>query len=352
MSSTVLPLSLLIASAALLSPHPAQGQQTFDELLRDQAGFSEVDLSSLRGGVAVVKVPDAGTDREVLVLGVVAVDVPAEYVVERLRHIETLIAGGQVAQQIGRFGEPPSIDDMAGFSFPDGDVRALRVCRPGDCDVKLPAAAMEEIRSRIDWSAKNVEEQASRAMRRWLFEYLNRYRREGDSALAVYDDKSEPLSVAEGFDILLRESALLLRYWPALQEYLERFPDGELEGAEAFYYWSVEDFGLKPVTHIYHTTVHRPPGPTALAATLARKQIYASHYFQAAVTFIGVVDGSETDRGSGTYLTMLTRKRFDGKLGGLRRALLERRLRENMNVQLEDVQRRLEDSYLASSGGG
>ncbi|NIR46433.1 MAG: hypothetical protein GWN99_18485 [Gemmatimonadetes bacterium] len=348
MSYTAALSACCLTGFAVLSPPAAAAQQTLVGLLREQADFSSSDLRQLAEGETVVKLPDAADDREIVVLGVVRVAVPADFAIDRLRHIETVIAGGHVAQQIGRFSEEPGFDDMAGFSLPRGDVRALRECRPGDCDVKLPADAMEQVRAAVDWSRSDVQRQASRVMRRWLLDYLNRYRRSGDSALATYDDKDEPLSVGEGFHMLLRESPILLEYTPELHEYLDRFTEIELEGAESFFYWSVEDFGLKPVTHLYHTIIYQPRGAAISDALLARKQIYASHYFQAAVTFISVADAGEGN----IYLTMLSRKRFDGKVGGLQRALLERRLKDNARVQLRDVQLRLQDSYLAERGAG
>lgn len=341
---------ICIFLAAALVARPAFGQTAALRELRERAGFSDGDVRDLDGGRAVVKVPDAEDEREVVVLGVVRINVPAAFLVDRLRRIEDALAGGGVAKQIGRFGEPPGPDDMAGFALPRDDVRALRECRPGKCDVKLPADVMDQVQAEVNWSSRDAEQQANRAMAGWLADYLDGYRRGGNAALATYDDKQEPLSVAAGFHILLQASPLIQKYRPELRDYLERFPQANLAGAEDVYYWSVEDFGLKPVTHLYHTTIYRPAGEPAVEAVIARKQIYASHYFQAAVSFVSIANVGEPGSPD-VYLTFLTRQRFDGKVGGLNRIVLERKLRDNVQAQLQDLRTRMQSSYTATVGG-
>jgi hypothetical protein len=343
------PLAILLAT--LLFVRPSFGQTAALRELRQVAGFNDADVRALDDGLPVVKVPSAEDQREVVVLGVVRIDVPATFLVDRLRNIEDALAGGSVAQQIGRFTEPPSTDDMAGFGLPRDDVKALRQCRPGRCDVKLPADVMDHVQAAVDWSAPDAEQQASRFMANWLTEYLEAYRRGGNAALATYDDKQEPLSVAEGFHMLLRVSARLDKYRPELRDYLERFPEANLSGAEDIYYWSVEDFGLKPVTHLYHTTIYRPAGESPSEAIIVRKQIYASHYFQAAVSFVDIADVGAPGSPA-LYVTFLTRQRFDGKVGGLNRSVLERKLRTNVQAQLADLRARVHSAYTAAGRGG
>ena len=338
---------LLVGLCLAVSPFAREGQaQEVRAVLTERLGFSESDLRDLDGGRPVVRVPSAEDNREVAVFGIVRAEVPAAFAIERMRHIEAVLAGGDMTLQVGRFGEPASLDDMAGFALPRDDVRALRECRPGACDVKLPADVMQQVQSAVNWSAGDAEAQANRAMASWLIDYLGDYRQGGDAALATYDDKSEPLSVAEGFDLLLRASPLMLSYRPELRDYLDRYPDGSLNGADDYYYWSVEDFGLKPVTHLYHSTLYVPVDHAVSDAILTRKQIYASHYFQAAVSFMAVAPIQDSDPNVGIYLVLLIRQRFDGKVGGIKRMTLERRLRDNTTSQLEDVQQRLEESFL------
>jgi hypothetical protein len=343
-------ITLLLGLCLAISSFARDGlAQEVRGILTEQLGFSESDLRNLDGGQPVVRVPSAEDNREVAVFGIVRAEVPAAFVIERMRHIEAVLAAGDVALQVGRFGETPSLNDMAGFALPRDDARALRECRPGKCDVKLPADVMQQVQSAVDWSASDAEAQANRAMASWLIDYLNEYRQGGDAELATYDDKSEPLSVAEGFDLLLRASPLALNYRPELAEYLDRYPGASLDGVEDYYYWSVEDFGLKPVTHLYHSTLYMPAGEAISDAILTRKQIYASHYFQAAVSFLAVAPIQDTDPNVGIYLVLLIRQRFDGKVGGIKRMTLERRLRDNTTSQLQDVQKRLEESFLTEA---
>ncbi len=339
-----------LIAIAMTAARPAEAQTQVHDLLKERVGLSDSDIRDLDAGMAMVELPDVGDNREVAVFSIIRVEVPSEFAIDRLRNIEAVLAGGEVAVQMGRFSEEPVAADMTGFELPRNDIRALRECRQGKCDVKLPAEVMRQLQSEVDWMAVDAEAQANRAMANWLIDYLQEYDSRGDAALATYEDKKEPLSVAEGFDILLGESPLILNRRPELVTYLERFPQLNLDGAEDMYYWSVEDFGLKPVTHLYHSTMYRPTGSVLYDAVLARKQIYASHYFQAAVCFVSIAPVPDQEREVGVYVTLFVRQRFDGKVGGIQRATLERGLRNSTRSQLEDVKRRLENSYTAQVG--
>ena len=104
-----------------------------------------------------------------------------------MRRIDDALAGTRVAQQIGRFSQLPRRDDMAGFALPREDIKALRECRPGRCDVKLPADVMGRLQAAVDWSARDAEQQASQAMAGWLTDYLDGYHDDGHRRILIED---------------------------------------------------------------------------------------------------------------------------------------------------------------------
>jgi hypothetical protein len=81
-----------------------------------------------------------------------------------------------------------------------------------------------------------------------------------------------------------------------------------------FFYWSLAEFGLKPVFRINHVVVHgtgRTSGPLHVVAV---KQLYASHYFHTAFEVRAVVSDGRPS-GKGVYLVVLNMARSDGLTG-------------------------------------
>jgi hypothetical protein len=195
-------------------------------------------------------------------------------------------------------------------------VAEIKNCKPGDCVVKLPAADMQQIHHEINWSAGAAEVQAqlSAYARRRLVEYVTDYRRRGDSAMAIYDDRGN-LNVrsSEAFAAQLAESPYVYQTVPSLQAYLASYPRGALpDGADEIVFWSEDVLPrLRPILSVTHLVVYTPPELPGMTLAAA-KQIYADHYFEAAVDFTAVVD-----RNPGSYVVVLRRYRFDNLPGGI-----------------------------------
>ena len=130
--------------------------------------------------------------------------------------------------------------------------------------------------------------------------------------MAVYDDRGT-LNVrsSEAFAALLTESPYVYENVPSLTRYLSSYPRGTLADATDIIFWS-EDImpRLRPILSVTHQVVYTPhetPSMTVIAA----KQIYANHYFEAALDLTGAVD-----RPGGLYLLVLRRYRFDNMPSG------------------------------------
>ena len=190
----------------------------------------------------------------------------------------------------------------------------MKNCKPGDCVVKLPATDMRSIHEQMNWSAPDLQAQLSAYARRRLVEYVTDYRRRGDSAMAIYDDRGN-LNVrsSEAFAAQLAESPYVYETVPSLQNYLATYPRGSLPaGAAEILFWSEDVLPrLRPILSVTHLIVYTPPElPTVTLA--AAKQIYADHYFETAVELTCIVD-----RNPGIYLLVLRRYRFDNLPGGI-----------------------------------
>jgi hypothetical protein len=314
--------------------------------------FSASELRSLDDGEAVVRSLATPVRQELAHFGVVYIHAPTERFIERFRDIERFESGPGIPQ-IGRFGVVPRLEDLASLSLPAEDVKALQTCRPGDCDVKLSAAAMRRFRSQVNWSSSNAASQASQIAREMLLELVRAYETNGNEALGHYDDGSDPLPVAEEFDALLRSGDLLPAPVPMLIAYLDDYPRGRPAGAVDFFYWSVVDFGLKPTVRVNHVTIYplsgRPSSDVAYA--IAIKQLYASHYFHTTLELRFLVADDRQPARGGFYLVSITRSRNDGMTGftgSLLRPIISHRSRSAVRRYLEHVKRQVERTAPAS----
>lgn len=318
----------------------AQSGSTVDSLLREKMGFSADDLRALDAGSAVIKSLDTPIREELAYVGVVYADAPPERFIERFRDIERFEAGRGIPK-IGRFGSPPRLEDLESLVLPATDVEALSQCHPGDCDVKLSAAAMSRFRDEVDWSSPNAVGQANEVSREVILELVQAYQADGNAVLGYYDDGDDPLSVAEQSRALLDSTDALPAPVPALFAYLDNYPHGRPAGAEDFFYWTVVDFGLKPTIRVNHVTIY-PLATTQLsgvAYAIAIKQLYASHYFHTTLELRFLVA-----HGRGSSLISITRSRNDGMTGvkGLfLRPIIRRRSSSGVRGYLEHVRRQV-----------
>jgi hypothetical protein len=331
-------LSIVIASPA------AQSDSFVNRLLR-QEHFSAADIRAVNEGAAVVKSLDTPVRTELAHFGAVYVNVSADRFVERFRDIERFEKGPGIPQ-IGRFGTPPSLEDLASLTLPPKDVTALAKCRPGDCGVKLSAAAIARFRSRVDWSAPNPALQANVVARELVLELVNAYQANGNAALGHYDDNGDPLPVAREFGALLTSGHQLPVPMPGLVSYLQEYPRNRPAGAEDFFYWTVVDFGLKPTVRVNHVVIYPLAArPSGVSHVIAIKQLYASHYFHTTLELRFLVADESQGKQGGFYLLSITRSRSDGTTGitgAVLRPVISRRSRNAVRVYLEHLKRQVE----------
>ena len=335
--------AVLLTAVAFLAAQPSS---TIESLLRQELGFSAADLRALDEGSAVIRSLDTPVHEELAHVGVVYIDASPERFIERFRDIERFETGPGIPQ-IGRFGSPPLLEDLESLSLPEEDVEALSKCRPGDCDVKLPAAAMSRFRNEVDWSSANAAHQADQISRELILDLVQAYQKDGNAALGYYDDGDDPLPVAEQFRALLDSTDPLPAPVPNLLAYLDDYPRGRPAGAEDFFYWTVVDFGLKPTIRVNHVTIYPLAAlqPSDVSYAIAIKQLYASHYFHTTLELRFLVDHSRHSDRRGSSLISITRSRNDGMTGfkGLfLRPIIRRRSRNAVRGYLEHVRRQVE----------
>ena len=85
------------------------------------------------------RIPD-----EIIVFGAVFVKARPEsyfklaYDFDRLRQVPGYLA-------IGKFSDPPQLSDLNGYSYDSEDIKAMKDCKPGNCQIQMPAGTIEEL---------------------------------------------------------------------------------------------------------------------------------------------------------------------------------------------------------------
>ena len=312
--------------------------------LQRYIGLTAEQVEQARRGVVVTKVLDAKNPEEVALFGIVAVDVPRERVVERAKDLPTFLrTPGRTA--FGLFSTPATPDDARAYVADPSDLAALKACKRGDCDVKMPTSRFDEFGRAIDWSSPTAGAQVSARVRQIMADYVNRYRQGGNAAMVEYGDQKAARRSSEVFASLLAESPFLYQYVPEFQKYLEGYPAaGPLPGATDAIYWSTDRLpSLRPVLGITHVTVWSHP--KAALTLVSAKQLYASHYFLGAFTLTTLLERPDAPAGGGTYYMVVQRMRFDHlPSGGLLniRGRVTSKMHEGLRAELQQRKAELE----------
>jgi hypothetical protein len=344
MRNFALILLLVTLLAVTGAPCWSQGSSEPQTFFKNYAGLSQDQIVEIQHGRTIAKIVDSGTPDEVLVFGAVYIEAtPESYLklagdIDELRKLPSYLA-------IRKFSDPPKLSDLDGFALEEEDIQALKGCKPGHCELQLPAEAMEEVQRSVNWSAPDATTQVNRLAQQMALDALLAYPRGGDSSLGTYRDKKRPAEVAETFQSLLSRAKALPVYLPDLERYLLEYPEFKLENAETQFYWEKVSFGLKPTLRIVHAIVYRGTGPSEPAYAVALKQIYSSHYFQSALDLTVCVRDTDRPNQRGFYLITLKGSQqagLTGLKGGIVRHVAVGKTRSSLERALATIKQRLE----------
>jgi hypothetical protein len=314
------------------------------KFFREYIGLKDDEIAAIRRGKAIAKILESRTPDEVFVFGSVYIEAdPESYLklasdIDALRKLPNYLA-------IRKFSDPPQLSDLDGFTLEEEDVKQLKNCKPGHCEIQLPAESMEEFQKAVNWSAPDVADQVDRAAQRMALEALVRYTQGGNAALGTYRDKNHPAEVAVTFQSLLSRSKSLPAYLPDLDRYLLDYPDVKLENVESQFYWEKVNFGLKPTLRIVQGIVYHGRRSTEPAYAVAVKQLYSSHYFQSALDLSVCVKDTESANTRGFYLITLKGSQqagLTGLKGGIVRKVAVDKTRSSLERALVSIKQRLE----------
>jgi hypothetical protein len=278
-------------------------------------GLSASEIEQAKRGEVVTKVLNSADRDEVALFGIVVVNASRDDVMKRVRDLPNFLKSPS-RTAFGTFSTPAVATDVSSFTVDNSDFDAIKGCKPGECDVKMPAENIQEFGKGIEWSSPAAKSQVEAMVRRESAVYVNNYRRGGTAAMIAYGDQKEARSAADIFKGLLAESPYLFDYSPAFHKYLENYPSGSLPGVTDAIYWASDKMDrMRPILSINHVSVLSPPN--SAMSLVSAKQLYASHYFLGAFTLTTILDKPDAPAGKGVYYIVLQRMRFDHLPGGL-----------------------------------
>jgi hypothetical protein len=337
-------LVLVLAPLSNGGSHTTDQAVEPDTFFHDFVGLSNDEIKAIHSGKAVAKILESRIPDEVFVFGSVYIEsTPERYLslatdIDALRKLPSYLA-------IRKFSDPPELSDLDGFTVEEEDLKQLKNCKPGHCEVQLPTEAMEKFQQSVNWSAPDRADQVNRLAQQMALQALQRYREGGNGALGTYRDKNHPAAVAEIFVSLLSRSKALPVYLPDLHSYLLDYPNGKKDSIETQFYWEKVNFGLKPTLRIVQTIVYRGTAPTEPAFAVAQKQLYASHYFETALDLTVCVRDTQHPNQAGFYLITMKGSQqagLTGLKGGIVRKVAVGKTRSSLEHTLTAIKERLE----------
>jgi hypothetical protein len=195
---------------------------------------------------------------------------------------------------------------MAALRLNKNDLSHLSRCEPGDCNTKLAAPDMAALRTILTSEAPGAASRAEDYLRRRLVDYVVAYRRAGNVAMPVYDDRR--VSSGRAFESMLADSCRLSAVAPELTRFLLDYPRVEAPAASSVIYWSLDSLPrTRAVLRIMHDVTYTPADDLRLSI-VATKQVYANHYFEAGLEIVAAVDDPA---GHGTTVVIVRHYRFD-----------------------------------------
>ena len=303
----------VLALCCVIATH-AFGQARFPGRLEDYLTrvlkLTVAERTALLAGVPLARNLDSDPNQEVAVFGAIWINAPIAKYVAAIHDIEHFESGGGF-KATKKISEPARIDDFAQLVLPDDDIRDIKSCRVGDCELKISAEGLARVKKEVDFIKPGFKAQVERTVRAMAVDYVNAYRRGGNSELAVYRDGSNPTFVANEFKELVNGMPELTEFLPDMKHYLLEYPKAPTVPTTSFLYWQEAAFGLKPTIRINHVAIQE----YADATVVASKQIYSSHYFWTALELRALVP--DRARGNGFWFVNVTRSRSDGLSGFL-----------------------------------
>jgi hypothetical protein len=297
------------------------------------------ERSKLDEGEVIAKtLPAHGHELAIFTAG--ATTATPENLIDSVRAIVDLKQSAMVPE-IGRFSTPPELSDLASLTLDDSDLKAIKRCRPGNCELKLSPAEISRLQSSQAPESEAWTRDTNSIFRQILFERVTGYLRQGQVAIPQYDTGDDEVDLAATFALLVQSSPYLRANLPQVADYFERYPALNVPRLESFLYWSKERPARNSIISVTHVTILRgQPLADTPEVIVTSKEIFATRYTSGALAMT-VLIRSGVERSSRRYLAYLNRTWVDD-LRGLWRPIVEWRIRNQAGKVFGEARHRIE----------
>jgi hypothetical protein len=224
-------------------------------------------------------------------------------------------------KEIGRFSNPPHIDDLAGLTLDPEDTKTLRGCTPGHCSMLFTADEIARLADPLGRSRPWQDADLLGGLREILLRRAENYLAAGRTG--------EPAP------------AFIQTQWPELARALEAQPPPPVPGASKFLYWEKVRLGGKPIITITHVTVFRESAAAAFDLLSIGRHVFSTRYISDGWSVLGLLP-PHAERPYLTYLYQARVDRFGGLFGHLMRQVAQREIKARAAVTLIGLRDRLE----------
>ena len=149
----------LLLALSLISSAIVQAAARVPLTIFTDLGLTSQQIAAIDAGRPVAKVLPWGGPSEVRVRRGARGGV-TRHVLEAARDVGRL-SGTPGYQGIGEIREDATVADLSALAFDPDDVKALKNCREGSCDVQLPTSGIQRFRDGVDWSRPDAADQAN-----------------------------------------------------------------------------------------------------------------------------------------------------------------------------------------------
>lgn len=298
-----------LALAGAVTAATAQVATAAAAALRAGIRLDSTEVAAAESGEVVVRTLPTQNQRDVAVFGIVRLAAPRDVYLRRVQDFRQWLRTPTRAR-LGIFSDPPVPADVAEVVVAKDDAEDLEDCRPGKCSTKLSAAEMQRVEAAVDWSSPEWYARVTALVRQHLAHLAREYHDRGNAAMPVYDDRPS-VRASDAFLTVLTQSQFLSQAAPEVVGYFRAYPNDRPAGLADVIYWSEDVVArLRPILGITHLLVYTP-STVAGTTVIASKQIYANHYFEAALEVVNAIDREAAADPPATYVVVERRFRFD-----------------------------------------
>ena len=248
----------LLGASAVFAAYPDE----YPSYLR-LLGFTKKEIRELKNGNTVIHSLKGTRPGEYGISAAKVFDVPGYFIRDYYSYIENF-RDLQNFQIVGRFSEPPVLQDLGSLSFDPLELKELAACKQ-QCSLNLTQAEIAGIREGSD-----LEQYYRNILLNRLFDYRTK---------------------ANHSPNYLQDFPHLPAYFPFVVKYLSDYPATRNQKIPDYFFWIKEKIGKKQIIQLRHVFSQRVGDDFVVVNNLA----YSNHSLMASALVLHLI--SYADRG-------------------------------------------------------